>query len=192
MGEKDNVNVEVEIRTPNEEDARKQAEAIEALTSRGVDGIAISCSEVNTVTPSIDKAVSKGVALSCVSIRMRLYAASSAVVAASAVPDAYNSDGDLGSFPGAGKPRAGNLRLALLRQAVGWNRRRRLARGQLQPALIQFSGKVSRLPTDGIFRLTAPRLMMLLMASATDMSNRIRSASGTKMRKPVVGFGVVE
>ena len=65
LGEKYNVDVEVEIRTPNEEDATKQAEAIEALTSRGVDGIAISCSEVNTVTPSIDKAVSKGVAVMC-------------------------------------------------------------------------------------------------------------------------------
>ena len=31
LGEKYNVNVEVEIRTPNEEDATKQAEAIEAL-----------------------------------------------------------------------------------------------------------------------------------------------------------------
>jgi ribose transport system substrate-binding protein len=65
LGEKYNVDVEVEIRTPNEEDATKQAEAIEALTSRGVDGIAISCSEVSTVTPSIDKAVSKGVAVMC-------------------------------------------------------------------------------------------------------------------------------
>ena len=63
LGEKYNVDVEVENRTPNEEDATKQAEAIEALTSRGVDGIAISCSEVNAVTPSIDKAVSKGVAV---------------------------------------------------------------------------------------------------------------------------------
>jgi ribose transport system substrate-binding protein len=65
LDEKYNVDVEVEIRTPNEEDATKQAEAIEALTSRGVDGIAISCSQANTVTPSIDKAVSKGVAVMC-------------------------------------------------------------------------------------------------------------------------------
>ena len=65
LGAKYNVDVEVEIRTPNEEDATKQAEAIEALTSRGVDGIAISCSEINTVTPSIDKAVSKGVPVMC-------------------------------------------------------------------------------------------------------------------------------
>ena len=64
LGEKYNVDVEVDIRTPNEEDATKQAEAIEALTGRA-DGIAISCSDANTVTPSIDKAVSKGVAVMC-------------------------------------------------------------------------------------------------------------------------------
>jgi ribose transport system substrate-binding protein len=65
LGEKYNVDVEVEIRTPNDEDPTKQAEAIEALTRRGVDGIAIACSEANTVTPSIDKAVGKGVSVLC-------------------------------------------------------------------------------------------------------------------------------
>lgn len=65
LGAKYNVDIEVEIRTPNDEDATKQAEAIEALTRRGADGIAISCSEANTVTPSIDKAVTKGVAVMC-------------------------------------------------------------------------------------------------------------------------------
>jgi ribose transport system substrate-binding protein len=65
LGEKYGVQVEVEVRTPNEEDPTKQAEAVEALTRRGVDGIAIACSEANTVTPSIDKAVSKGVSVLC-------------------------------------------------------------------------------------------------------------------------------
>src|SRR6266568_3454555 len=65
LGTKYNVDVEVEVRTPNDEDATKQAEAVEALTRRGVDGIALSCSEANTVTPSIDKAVGKGVAVMC-------------------------------------------------------------------------------------------------------------------------------
>lgn len=65
LGAKYNVDVEVEIRTPNDEDATKQAEAIEALVRRGVDGIAIACSEANTVTPSIDKAVAKGVPVIC-------------------------------------------------------------------------------------------------------------------------------
>src|SRR5690606_25085700 len=57
--------IEIEIRTPNDEDATKQAEAIEALTRRGADGIAIACSESNTVTPSIDKAIAKGIAVMC-------------------------------------------------------------------------------------------------------------------------------
>ena len=65
LGEKYGVDVEVEVRTPNDEDPTKQAEAIEALTRRGVDGIAIACSEANTVTPSIDKAVGKGVSVLC-------------------------------------------------------------------------------------------------------------------------------
>ncbi|MGB8353954.1 MAG: substrate-binding domain-containing protein [Chthoniobacteraceae bacterium] len=65
LGQKYNVDIEIEIRTPNDEDATKQAEAIEALTRRGVDGIAVSCSEANTVTPAIDKAVEKGVIVMC-------------------------------------------------------------------------------------------------------------------------------
>ena len=65
LGPKYGVDVEVEIRTPSDEDAQKQAEAIEALTRGGVDGIAVSCTEANTVTPSIDKAVSRGVAVMC-------------------------------------------------------------------------------------------------------------------------------
>ncbi|BCU78107.1 substrate-binding domain-containing protein [Luteolibacter sp. LG18] len=59
------VEVEIEIRTPNDEDATKQAEAIEALVRQGAQGIAISCSEANTVQPAIDKAVAKGVAVMC-------------------------------------------------------------------------------------------------------------------------------
>ena len=35
LGAKYNVDVELEIRTPNDEDATKQAEAVEALTRRG-------------------------------------------------------------------------------------------------------------------------------------------------------------
>lgn len=62
---KHGVDVEIEVRTPNDEDATKQAEAIEALTRQGAQGIAISCSEANTVQPAIDKAVGKGVAVMC-------------------------------------------------------------------------------------------------------------------------------
>lgn len=64
LGQKYNVDVEVQMLTPNEEDAVKQAEAIEALTGRA-DGVAVSCSDADTLTPSIDKAVAKGVAVMC-------------------------------------------------------------------------------------------------------------------------------
>ena len=65
LGPKYNADVQLEIRTPNDEDATKQAEAIEALARMGAQGIAVSCSEANTVTPSIDKAVSRGVQVMC-------------------------------------------------------------------------------------------------------------------------------
>jgi ribose transport system substrate-binding protein len=65
LGPKYGVDVALEIRTPNDEDPTKQAEAVEALARRGAQGIAISCSEANTVTPSIDKAVSRGVNVMC-------------------------------------------------------------------------------------------------------------------------------
>jgi ribose transport system substrate-binding protein len=65
LGTKYGVRVEIEIRTPNDEDATKQAEAIAALVRRGAQGIAISASEANTVTPAIDRAVSRGVAVMC-------------------------------------------------------------------------------------------------------------------------------
>ncbi len=65
LGPKYNADVQLEIRTPNDEDATKQAEAIEALARMGAQGIAVSCSEANTVTPSIDKAVGKGVQVMC-------------------------------------------------------------------------------------------------------------------------------
>lgn len=64
-GAKYNVNVELEVRTPNDEDATKQAEAVEALSRRGAEGIAVSCSEANTLTPSIDQAVDKGAQVVC-------------------------------------------------------------------------------------------------------------------------------
>ncbi|HEY5812533.1 MAG TPA: substrate-binding domain-containing protein [Terrimicrobiaceae bacterium] len=65
LGPKYGVDIELEIRTPNDEDATKQAEAIGALARRGAKGIAVSCSEANTVTPAIDDAVKKGVAVMC-------------------------------------------------------------------------------------------------------------------------------
>ena len=65
LGPKYHVDVQLEVRTPNEEDATKQAEAVEALTRQGAEGIALSCSEANTVTPAIDQAAGKGVAVMC-------------------------------------------------------------------------------------------------------------------------------
>ncbi|MBC7784684.1 MAG: substrate-binding domain-containing protein [Burkholderiales bacterium] len=65
LSAKYNVNVQIEILTPTDEDATKQAEAIESLTRRGAKGIAVSCSEARTVTPAIDKAVEKGIAVMC-------------------------------------------------------------------------------------------------------------------------------
>jgi ribose transport system substrate-binding protein len=65
LGPKYNVDVQLEIRTPNDEDATKQAEAIEALGRGRAEGIAVSCSEANTVTPAIDKVVKKGVQVMC-------------------------------------------------------------------------------------------------------------------------------
>jgi ribose transport system substrate-binding protein len=65
LGPKYNADVEIDIRTPTDEDATKQAEAIEALTRGGADGIAVSCSEAATVTPAIDKAIDKGIAVMC-------------------------------------------------------------------------------------------------------------------------------
>ena len=66
LGEKYNVDVEVEIGTPNRGRCNETGRGYRGLDeSRRRISIAISCSEVNTVTPSIDKAVSKGVAVMC-------------------------------------------------------------------------------------------------------------------------------
>jgi len=61
LGAKHGLRIKVDWRTPNEEDAQKQAEAIEQLVLAGADGIAISCSDANKVTDAIDKAVQGGV-----------------------------------------------------------------------------------------------------------------------------------
>ncbi|MGC4032423.1 MAG: substrate-binding domain-containing protein [Tepidisphaeraceae bacterium] len=43
-------------RTPANEDAAKQVEAIEALTRAGVDGMIVSCTDAATLTPAINRA----------------------------------------------------------------------------------------------------------------------------------------
>jgi ribose transport system substrate-binding protein len=61
LGARHGVKIRIDWRTPNEEDAQKQAEAIEQLVLAGADGIAVSCSDANKVTDAINKAVSDGV-----------------------------------------------------------------------------------------------------------------------------------
>src|ERR1043166_8800503 len=61
LGRKHGLEIKIDWRTPNEEDAQKQAEAIEQLTLSGVDGIAVSCSDANKLTDAINNAVKSGV-----------------------------------------------------------------------------------------------------------------------------------
>ena len=65
LGKKLGVKITVLWRTPNEDDAQKQVDYIEQLVLQGVDGISVSCSEAETLTPAIDKAVEQGVAVMC-------------------------------------------------------------------------------------------------------------------------------
>lgn len=62
MGDLD---VAIEWRTPNDEDAQKQAEFIEQLVGAGVDAITIACSDASKVTRAIDDAIAKGVIVMC-------------------------------------------------------------------------------------------------------------------------------
>ena len=59
------VAVEVRWMTPPDENPQKQAEAIEQLARSGAQGIAVSCSDANILTPAIDKAVDLGAAVMC-------------------------------------------------------------------------------------------------------------------------------
>lgn len=59
------VHVNVDILTPADEDPAAQAAAIEQLARAGFAGIAVSCSDANTVTPAIDKAVELGAQVVC-------------------------------------------------------------------------------------------------------------------------------
>jgi ribose transport system substrate-binding protein len=61
LGAKHHLKISIDWRTPNEEDAQKQAEAIEQLVLAGAGGIAVSCSDANVLTGAIDSAVEHGV-----------------------------------------------------------------------------------------------------------------------------------
>jgi ribose transport system substrate-binding protein len=61
LSKKYNMNIKIDWRTPNEEDAQKQAENIEQLVLTGAEGIAVSCSDANKLTDAINRAVDNGV-----------------------------------------------------------------------------------------------------------------------------------
>lgn len=61
LGQKHGITIKIDWRTPNEEDAQKQADAIEQLVLSGADGIAVSCSDANKLTDAINSAVKNGV-----------------------------------------------------------------------------------------------------------------------------------
>ena len=61
FGDEMGVKIEINWRTPNNEDAQAQAQYIEQLVSSGVDGIAISVSDAKVLTAAINAAVEKGV-----------------------------------------------------------------------------------------------------------------------------------
>src|SRR5215831_9632729 len=50
LGAKYGITIKIDWRTPNDEDAQKQAEAIEQLILAGPNGIAVSCSDANKLT----------------------------------------------------------------------------------------------------------------------------------------------
>lgn len=59
------VTVTVNWRTPTNEDAQQQAQAVEQLASGGVSGIAISASDARLLRSAIDDAVDRGVEVVC-------------------------------------------------------------------------------------------------------------------------------
>jgi ribose transport system substrate-binding protein len=65
LSAKHGVEIEVNIQTPPAENPEKQAEAIATLVRLGAKGIAVSCSEANTLTGAIDKAVDAGIPVVC-------------------------------------------------------------------------------------------------------------------------------
>ena len=61
LSKKHGVEVKINWRTPNNEDAQQQAQFLEQLVSQGVDGVSISCSDGKLLKSAIDAAVAKGV-----------------------------------------------------------------------------------------------------------------------------------
>src|SRR5437899_3538829 len=61
LSAKHGITIKIDWRTPNEEDAQKQAEMLEQLVLRGADGIIISCSDALKLTDAINKSVRQGI-----------------------------------------------------------------------------------------------------------------------------------
>jgi len=61
LGKKHGIKIKIDWRTPNEEDAQKQAQTIEQLVLNAVDGIIVSCSDASKLNDAINKAVDRGV-----------------------------------------------------------------------------------------------------------------------------------
>src|SRR6266705_2314143 len=57
LSAKHQLSIKIDWRTPNEEDAQKQAEMVEQLVLRGADGVLISCSDALKLTDAINKAI---------------------------------------------------------------------------------------------------------------------------------------
>jgi ribose transport system substrate-binding protein len=65
LGDKYGFQVDISIQTPVDEDAQKQAQAVEQLANSGVAGIALSCSNAGTLVPAINKAAEKNIPVIC-------------------------------------------------------------------------------------------------------------------------------
>jgi ribose transport system substrate-binding protein len=61
LGAQHNVEIIIDWQTPETNNAQEQASAIENLAHRGVDGIAIACSDAHLLTPIIDRVVDRGI-----------------------------------------------------------------------------------------------------------------------------------
>jgi ribose transport system substrate-binding protein len=65
IGAKYGVQVTIDWQTPQNENPKEQAQAIERLSRSGVAGIAIACSDANMLTSPINKAVDLGIQVVC-------------------------------------------------------------------------------------------------------------------------------
>jgi ribose transport system substrate-binding protein len=65
LGKKYNVEILIDLQTPNVENVQEQASAIERFSRSEANGIAIACSDANYLTPAIDKVSDKGIPVMC-------------------------------------------------------------------------------------------------------------------------------